>query len=78
METFLPALRALQTEGEKTREQVATMENLAAPDYLYAAQTLYSPAVERTKEDISVSLDSSSASGPGSANFWTVCRTPWM
>src|SRR4029078_12466731 len=49
----LPALRALQTESEKTREQAATMITLAAASsYLGAAQTIYRLAVERPKADM--------------------------
>ena len=49
----LPALRALQTESERTREQAATMITLAAASsYLGAAQTIYRLAVERPKADM--------------------------
>ena len=49
----LPALRALQAESEKTREQTAAMMTLAtASSYLGAAQTIYRLAVERPKADM--------------------------
>ena len=49
----LPALRALQAEGERTREQNATMASLASSStYLSAAQTLYRLSVQRPKADI--------------------------
>jgi len=49
----LPALRALQTEIERRREQAATMITLAtASSYLSAAQTIYRLAVERPKADM--------------------------
>jgi hypothetical protein len=49
----LPALRALQTESERTREQAAAMITLAAASsYLDAAQTIYRLAVERPKADM--------------------------
>jgi hypothetical protein len=49
----LPALRALQAEGQRTRERDATMTSLAsASTYLSAAQTLYRLSVQRPKADI--------------------------
>ncbi len=49
----LPALNALQEEGEKTREQSAMLTTLAmSSSYLGAAQTLYRLSVERPKPDI--------------------------
>lgn len=49
----LPALRALQAESEKTREQSATlMSVLSASSYLGAAQSLYRLSVERPKADV--------------------------
>ena len=49
----LPALRALQAEGEKTREQTAaTMSLASSSSYLSAAQTLYRLSVERSKADM--------------------------
>lgn len=49
----LPALRALQAESERTREQTATLTTLAtASSYLGAAQALYRLSVERPKADI--------------------------
>jgi hypothetical protein len=49
----LPALRALQAEGEKTRERNAAMTSLAnSSTYLSSAQTLYRLSVERPKADI--------------------------
>jgi len=49
----LPALRALQAESEKTREQTATMMTLTTSStYLSAAQTIYRLAVERPKADM--------------------------
>lgn len=49
----LPALRALQAEAEKTREQTAVRVSLSgASSYLSAAQTLYRLSVERTKADM--------------------------
>jgi len=49
----LPALRALQAEGEKTRERNAVMGNLAsASSYLSAAQTLYRLSLQRPKNDL--------------------------
>jgi hypothetical protein len=49
----LPALRALQAEGEKTREQSATLTSVSmASGYLGAALTLYHLSVERPKADI--------------------------
>jgi hypothetical protein len=48
----LPALRALQAESEKTREQNAVRGNLtSASSYLSAAQTLYRLAIQRPKSD---------------------------
>jgi hypothetical protein len=50
---LLPALRALQAESEKTREQTATLTTLTtASTYLGAAQTVYRLAVERPKADM--------------------------
>jgi hypothetical protein len=50
---ILPALRSLQVESEKTREQSAAMATLAsASSYLSAAQSLYRLSVERPKADI--------------------------
>ncbi len=49
----LPALAALQAEGEKVRERNAVMNLLpAASQYLSAAQTLYRLSRERTKTDL--------------------------
>jgi hypothetical protein len=49
----LPALQAIQAEGEKTRERNAVMNNLAgASNYLSAAQTLYRLSVQRPKKDL--------------------------
>jgi hypothetical protein len=49
----LPALRALQAESEKTREQSAALATLAmSSSYLGAAQTLYRLSVQRPKADI--------------------------
>ena len=49
----LPALRALQLESEKTREQSAAMASLAsASSFLSTAQSLYRLSVERPKADI--------------------------
>ncbi len=49
----LPALRALQAESEKTREQSAAMTSLAsASGCLSAAETIYRLSVERPKADI--------------------------
>jgi Peptidase S46 len=49
----LPALRAVQAQSEKTREQTATLATLtSASSYLSAAQTLYRLAAERPKADI--------------------------
>jgi hypothetical protein len=49
----LPALRTLQAESEKTREQNSTVMTLAtASSYLSAAQTLYRLSVQRPKADI--------------------------
>jgi hypothetical protein len=49
----LPALRALQLETEKTREQTAALMTLtSASSYLGAAQTLYHLAVQRPKADM--------------------------
>ncbi len=49
----LPALRALQAEGERTREQNAAMTSLASSStYLSAAYTLYRLSVQRPKPDI--------------------------
>jgi hypothetical protein len=49
----LPALRALQAESEKTREQNATMMTLGTSStYLSAALTLYQLSLQRPKADI--------------------------
>ena len=49
----LPALRKLQAESEKTREQSAALMTLGtASSYLSAAQTAYRLSVERPKADI--------------------------
>jgi hypothetical protein len=49
----LPALRALQAESEKTREQAATLLTLTtASSYLSAAQTAYRLSVQRPKADM--------------------------
>jgi hypothetical protein len=49
----LPALRALQAEGEKTRDRDAAMATITgASTYLGAARTLYRLSVERAKPDI--------------------------
>jgi hypothetical protein len=49
----LPALQALQAEGEKTRERNAVLSNLAsASSYLGAAQTLYRLSRQRPKQDL--------------------------
>jgi len=49
----LPALQAMQTEGEKTRERNAVMGNLsAASSFLNAVQTLYRLSVQRPKPDL--------------------------
>ena len=49
----LPALRALQAEGEKTRERNAVLMNIAsASTYLSAAQSLYRLSVQRAKPDM--------------------------
>lgn len=49
----LPALRALQVEGLKTREMNAAMATLSTSStYLRSAQTLYRLSVQRTKADI--------------------------
>ena len=49
----LPALRALQAEGEKTREQSSTLATVVSSStYLGAAQTLYRLSLERAKADI--------------------------
>jgi hypothetical protein len=50
---ILPALAALQAEGEKTRERDAVLGNIAgASSYLGAAQTLYRLSIERGKNDM--------------------------
>jgi hypothetical protein len=52
-EDILPALRALQAEGEKTRERDAVIGNLAgASAYLSAAQVIYRLSIERAKPDL--------------------------
>jgi Peptidase S46 len=49
----LPALAALQAEGEKVRERNAVMSNLSsASQYLAAAQTVYRLSVQRPKNDL--------------------------
>ncbi|HEY3381048.1 MAG TPA: S46 family peptidase [Vicinamibacterales bacterium] len=49
----LPALAALQAEGEQVRERSAVMTNLSsASQYLGAAQTLYRLSVQRPKNDL--------------------------
>lgn len=49
----LPALRALQAEGLKTRERSAAMATISsASTYLRSAQTLYELSLERPKADI--------------------------
>ncbi len=49
----LPALQALQAEGEKTRERNAVMASLSsASSFLNAAQTLYRLSVQRPKPDL--------------------------
>jgi hypothetical protein len=49
----LPAMRALQAESEKTREQSAAMSGVVgSSSYLGAAQTLYRLSVERPKADL--------------------------
>jgi hypothetical protein len=49
----LPALRALQADTEKTREQTAAMMTLSASStYLNAAQSIYRLSVERPKADM--------------------------
>ncbi len=50
---ILPALRALQAEGEKTRERNAVLGNVTmSSSYLNSAQTLYRLSIERAKKDI--------------------------
>jgi hypothetical protein len=49
----LPAMRVLQAEAEKTREQTAVMFSVSsASSYFGAAQTLYRLSVERAKTDM--------------------------
>ncbi|MBZ5728525.1 MAG: S46 family peptidase [Acidobacteriia bacterium] len=49
----LPALRALQAEGDRTREQNATTATVTGSStYLGAAQTLYRLSLQRPKADI--------------------------
>jgi len=49
----LPALRALQAEGEKTRERNAAMASvLSSSSFLSAAESLYRASVERAKADV--------------------------
>jgi hypothetical protein len=49
----LPALAALQAEGEKVRERNAVMGSLSsASQYLSAAQTLYRLSVQRPRNDL--------------------------
>jgi hypothetical protein len=50
---IFPALRTLQSEGEKTRERNAVLANLArASSYLNSAQTIYQLSIQKTKKDI--------------------------
>jgi hypothetical protein len=49
----LPALNALQAEGEKARERDAVLASVtASSSYLSAAQTLYRLSIQRPKKDI--------------------------
>jgi hypothetical protein len=49
----LPALQAMQAQGEKVRERNAVMGNLSsASSYLGAAQTLYRLSIQRPKKDL--------------------------
>jgi hypothetical protein len=49
----LPAMAALQSEGEKVRERNAVLGSLSsASQYLSAAQTLYRLSVQRPKSDL--------------------------
>jgi hypothetical protein len=49
----LPALAALQAEGEKVRERNAAMSTLSsASSYLSAAQTIYRLSMQRSKPDL--------------------------
>jgi hypothetical protein len=49
----LPALQALQAEGEKTRERNAVLNNVAmSSSYLSSAQSLYRLSMQRPKKDI--------------------------
>jgi hypothetical protein len=49
----LPALRALQAEGEKTRERNSVLTSVAAASsYLGSAQTIYRLSTQRPKQDI--------------------------
>jgi hypothetical protein len=49
----LPAMAALQTEGEKVRERNAAMSTLSsASSYLSAAQTIYRLSLQRPKADL--------------------------
>ncbi|MGA2261776.1 MAG: S46 family peptidase [Acidobacteriota bacterium] len=49
----LPALQAMQAEGEKIRERSAVMGSLSsASNYLSAAQQLYRLSVQRPKKDL--------------------------
>jgi hypothetical protein len=50
---ILPALKALQAEGEKTRERNAALSSLSSSSsYLSSAQNLYRLSVERAKSDM--------------------------
>ncbi len=50
---ILPALNALQAEGEKTRERDAALGTLSgSSSYLGAAQTLYRLSIQRPKNDL--------------------------
>ena len=49
----LPALRALQAEGEKTRERNAAMMSvLSSSSFLSSAESIYRLSVERAKADV--------------------------
>ncbi len=53
----LPALRALQAEGEKTRERNAVLASLGtSSSYLNAAQTLYRLSTQRPLKDVARDL----------------------
>jgi len=50
---IVPALRALQAEGEKTRERDSVLGSVvASSSYLSAAQTIYRLSIERPKPDL--------------------------